>query len=269
MKITMHKRVMDITRMKNRKKIVTVTAYDYTMATLCDEGGADILLVGDSAGMVMLGYKSTIPVSMSEMCVFTGAVSRARNDALVVADLPFLSYNISKQKAIRNSGRLIQCGADAIKLEGGMSQVETIRSIVNAGIPVMGHIGIQPQSAEILDGYGIRGEDQEEAESLQNDAYAMQDAGVFSIVLEKVAAPTARKITNAISVPTIGIGSGVGCDGQVLVIQDMLGMHKNNLRFVKQYANLAEDIRGAINTYKEDVESERFPSKEHSFGDEL
>lgn len=265
----MHKRVMDIVRMKNRKKIVAVTAYDYTMAVLCDEGGADILLVGDSAGMVMLGYKSTIPVSMDEMCMFTGAVSRARRYALVVADLPFSSYNISRQEAIRNSGRLIQCGADAVKLEGGMTQAETIRSIVDAGIPVMGHIGIQPQSAEILDGYGIRGESREEAESLQNDAYAIQDAGAFSVVLEKVAAPTAKKITDSINIPTIGIGSGAGCDGQVLVMQDMLGMHKNNLRFVKQYANLAEDIRGAINTYKEDVEKERFPSKEHSFGDDI
>lgn len=269
MNITMHNRVIDITRMKNKKKIVTVTAYDYTMATLCDEGGVDILLVGDSAGMVMLGYKSTIPVSMDEMCMFTGAVSRARKDALIVADLPFLSYNVSKQEAIRNSGKLIQCGADAIKLEGGMVQVETIQSIVNAGIPVMGHIGIQPQSAEILDGYGIRGEDDYEAESLQNDAYAIQDAGAFSIVLEKVAARTARKITDSINMPTIGIGSGVGCDGQVLVMQDMLGLHKNSLRFVKKYANLAENIRGAINTYKEDVENGRFPSKEHSFGDEL
>lgn len=269
MNISMHKRVVDITRMKNKKKIVTVTAYDYTMATLCDEGGADILLVGDSAGMVMLGYKSTVPVSMDEMCIFTGAVSRARKNALVVADLPFLTYNVSKQEAIRNSGRLIQCGADAVKLEGGMQQAETIQGIVNAGIPVMGHIGLQPQSAEILDGYGVRGADKEAAEVLQNDAQALQEAGAFCIVLEKVASRTARTITDSIDIPTIGIGSGVGCDGQVLVIQDMLGMHKSSLRFVKQYANLSEDIRWAIHTYKEDVENERFPAKEHSFGDDV
>lgn len=261
------KRVVDIVGMKEEKKIVAVTSYDYTMASLCERGGADLLLVGDSAGMVMLGYSSTIPVSMEEMCMFTGAVSRARKEALVVADLPFLSYHASREEAVRNSGRLIRQGADAVKLEGGRQQAATIREIVNAGIPVMGHIGIQPQSAEIWDGYRVRGGGRE-AEELMEDAGILQEAGAFSIVLEKVAAETARAITGSLSIPTIGIGSGTGCDGQVLVIQDMLGMHRNRLKFVKRYADLSEDIRQAVSSYKDDVEKGLFPAAEHSFGEE-
>lgn len=268
MKILMHKRATDIANMKGKKKIVAVTSYDYTMANLCEEGGVDVLLVGDSGGMVMLGYPSTIPVSMNEMCIFTEAVSRARKSALVVADLPFLSYNTGKRDAILNSGKLIRRGADAVKLEGGGSQADTVQNIVNAGIPVMGHLGIQPQSAEILDGYGVRGESQEQAKVLAEDAKILQEVGAFCIVLEKVEKNVARAITDSLKIPTIGIGSGVGCDGQVLVIHDMLGLHKNKLRFVKQYANLSDDIRQAVSAYKKDVEDKQFPAAQHSFGDD-
>ena len=259
----MHNRISHIQNMKGSKKIVATTSYDYTMAGLCEEGGADLLLVGDSAGMVMLGYSSTIPVTMDHMCMFTGAVARARKKIPVVADLPFLSYQTGVADAVKNSGRLVREGADAVKLEG--TYVDAVRALTGAGIPVAGHIGLQPQSASLSGGYGVRGQTAEEADGLLQEAKALQEAGVFCIILEKVAVRAAGRLTDALRIPTIGIGSGPLCDGQVLVIHDMLGMYPTRLRFVKQYASLSEDIRQAVSSYKDDVENGRFPAEEHSF----
>lgn len=261
----MHKRITDIVNMKGRKKIVALTAYDYTMARLCERGGVDLLLVGDSAGMVMLGYDSTIPVTMDQMCLFTEAVARARQDALVVSDMPFLSYHTSKD-AIDNAARLIRRGADAVKVEGAQHLTDTVRYMTEAGIPVMGHIGLQPQKAEMSDGYGTRGKSEREAEMLVQEAISLEEAGIFSLILEKVSYQSAQMITQAVDVPTIGIGSGVYCDGQILVTHDMLGLYSKNLKFVKEYAHLSEDIQKAVSLYRRDVEKQVFPGSEHRFG---
>lgn len=263
----MHKSVQDIINLKkNGKKISVITAYDYTLASLCDEAGADIMLVGDSAGMVMLGYENTIPVTMEHMCMFTESVSRARENSLLVADLPFMSYQVNIDDAIRNSGRLIKAGADAIKLEGGSSIAKTISSIVDVGIPVMGHIGLQPQTTMLSQGYKVQGKTKDTALKLIQDAKELEEAGVFSIVLEMISHEVAEIITENVSVPTIGIGSGIGCSGQVLVVQDLLGMYdKIKPKFVKRYMNLSEDIIKAIQDYKKDVEIGSFPSQENWF----
>ena len=263
----MHKSVQDIINMKkNNKKISVVTSYDYTLASLCDKSEVDILLVGDSAGMVMLGYENTIPVTMDQMCIFTEAVSRARQNSLLVSDLPFMSYQTSIDDAIRNSGKLIKAGADAVKLEGGAIMAETISAITDIGIPVMGHIGLQPQTTMLYQGYKGQGKTKESALKLIDDAKELEEAGVFSIVLEMVSHEVAEIISETVSIPTIGIGSGVGCDGQVLVVQDLLGMYeKIKPKFVKQYMNLSSDIVNAVENYKKDVESGVFPSQENWF----
>ena len=263
----MHKSVYDIIKMKkDGKKISAITSYDYTLASLCDKSGIDILLVGDSAGMVMLGYENTIPVTMDQMCIFTEAVSRARKNALLVADLPFMSYQASIEDAIKNSGRLIQAGADAVKLEGGISMSETISAIVDVGIPVMGHIGLQPQTTMLSEGYKVQGRTKDTAIKLIEDAKELEEAGVFSIALEMISHEVAQIISETVSVPTIGIGSGVGCNGQVLVVQDLLGMfEKIKPRFAKRYLNLSEDIVKALESYKNDVESGTFPAQENWF----
>ena len=263
----MHKSVYDIIKMKkDGKKISAITSYDYTLASLCDKSGIDILLVGDSAGMVMLGYENTIPVTMDQMCMFTEAVSRARKNSLLVADLPFMSYQASIEDAIKNSGRLIQAGADAVKLEGGISMSETISAIVDVGIPVMGHIGLQPQTTMLSEGYKVQGRTKDTAIKLIEDAKELEEAGVFTIVLEMISHEVAQIISETISVPTIGIGSGVGCNGQVLVVQDLLGMfEKIKPRFAKRYLNLSEDIVKALENYKNDVESGTFPAQENWF----
>ncbi|MBI2642742.1 MAG: 3-methyl-2-oxobutanoate hydroxymethyltransferase [Nitrosarchaeum sp.] len=263
----MHKSVYDIIKMKkDGKKISAITSYDYTLASLCDKSGIDILLVGDSAGMVMLGYENTIPVTMDQMCMFTEAVSRARKNSLLVADLPFMSYQASIEDAIKNSGRLIQAGADAVKLEGGISMSETISAIVDVGIPVMGHIGLQPQTTMLSEGYKVQGRTKDTAIKLIEDAKELEEAGVFSITLEMISHEVAQIISETISVPTIGIGSGVGCNGQVLVVQDLLGMfEKIKPRFAKRYLNLSEDIVKALENYKNDVESGTFPAQENWF----
>lgn len=251
---------------KDEKKISVITSYDYTVASLCDKAGIDIMLVGDSAGMVMLGYDNTIPVTMEQMCIFTESVSRARKNSVVVADLPFMSYQSSFSDAIENSGRLIKAGADAVKLEGGLPMVETISSIVEVGIPVMGHIGLQPQTTMLSDGYKVQGKTKESAIKLIEDAKALEEAGVFSIVLEMVTQDVAKIISDIVKIPTIGIGSGKGCDGQVLVVQDLLGMYdKIKPKFVKRYMNLSEDITKAVENYKKDVEIGSFPSPENWF----
>jgi len=263
----LHKSVYDIIKMKkDGKKISAITSYDYTLASLCDKSGIDILLVGDSAGMVMLGYENTIPVTMDQMCMFTEAVSRARKNSLLVADLPFMSYQASIEDAIKNSGRLIQAGADAVKLEGGISMSETISAIVDVGIPVMGHIGLQPQTTMLSEGYKVQGRTKDAAIKLIEDAKELEEAGVFSIALEMISHEVAQIISETISVPTIGIGSGVGCNGQVLVVQDLLGMfEKIKPRFAKRYLNLSEDIVKALENYKNDVESGTFPAQENWF----
>jgi 3-methyl-2-oxobutanoate hydroxymethyltransferase len=251
---------------KEKKKISVITSYDYTLASLCDKAGIDVLLVGDSAGMVMLGYENTIPVTMDQMCMFTEAVSRARKDSLLVSDLPFMSYQASIEDAINNSGRLVKAGADAVKLEGGTIMAETISAIVDIGIPVMGHIGLQPQTTMLSEGYKVQGKTKDTAMKLIEDAKELEDAGVFSIALEMVSHEVAQIISETVSVPVIGIGSGVNCDGQVLVVQDLLGMYdKIKPKFAKRYMNLSEDIVKSLENYRNDVESGKFPTKENSF----
>ena len=263
----MHKSVQDIVNMKKeKKKISVITSYDYTLASLCDKAGIDVLLVGDSAGMVMLGYESTIPVTMDQMCMFTEAVSRARNNALLVGDLPFMSYQASIEDAINNSGKLIKAGADAVKLEGGSIMAETISAIVDVGIPVMGHIGLQPQTTMLSQGYKVQGRTRDSAMKLIQDAKDLEEAGVFSIALEMVSHEVAQIISETVSIPTIGIGSGVNCNGQVLVVQDLLGMYdKIKPKFAKRYMNLSEDIVKSLEDYKNDVESSTFPAEENWF----
>ena len=263
----MHKSVQDIIKMKkDGKKISVVTSYDYTLASLCDKAGIDVLLVGDSAGMVMLGYENTIPVTMEQMCIFTESVSNARQSSLLVADLPFMSYQVSVDDAIRNSGRLIKAGADAVKLEGGTVMAETISAIVDVGIPVMGHIGLQPQTTVLSQGYKVQGKTKDTAMKLIQDAKKLEEAGVFSIALEMVSHEVAEIISEMINIPTIGIGSGVGCNGQVLVLQDLLGMYdKIKPKFAKRYMNLSQDIVNALENYRNEVESNTFPSEENWF----
>ena len=263
----MHKTPKDIIAKKTAgKKISVVTAYDYSLASLCDRAGVDVLLVGDSGGMVMLGYENTIPVTMEQMELFTEAVSRARQNALVVGDLPFMSYQAIVSDAITNSGRLIKAGADAVKLEGGTEMADTIKAIVDTGIPVMGHIGLQPQTTMLSQGYRVQGKTKETALKLIESAKELEEAGVFSIALEMVSHEVAKIISESINVPTIGIGSGKNCDGQVLVIHDMLGMYdKLRPKFVKRYLSLSKDITRAVESYRKDVESGRFPSKENWF----
>ncbi len=263
----MHKSVQDIIKMKKeKKKISVITSYDYTLASLCDKAGIDVMLVGDSAGMVMLGYENTIPVTMTQMSLFTEAVSRARKNSLLVSDLPFMSYQTSIEDAIRNSGQLIKAGADAVKLEGGAVMAETISAIVDVGIPVMGHIGLQPQTTMLSQGYKVQGKTKDTAMKLIQDAKELEEAGVFSIALEMVSHEVAEIISETISIPTIGIGSGAGCDGQVLVVQDLLGMYeKIKPKFAKRYMNLSEDIVKSLEKYKNDIETGTFPAEENWF----
>lgn len=256
--------VKDIISMK--RKITVLTAYDFTTANICDKAGIDILLVGDSAGMVMLGYDTTTPVTMDEMMIFCKAVSRGSKRAMVVADMPFMSYQVNVE-AVRNACRFVkEANVDAVKIEGGEEMVDVVKAIVRAGVPVMGHIGLLPQTAPKWHGYKVQGKDKESALKLIQDAKALERAGVYCIVLEKVAQEVAKIITDTVKVPTIGIGSGNVCDGQVLVIHDMLGLYERmKPKFVKRYAELADEISKAVSAYRKDVESNSFPSDEHSF----
>lgn len=258
--------VESIMGMKGKKKIVAVTAYDYTTARICDRVGVDIILVGDSAAMVMLGYKSTTPISMEEMLVFCKAVSRAREHAMIVADMPFMSYQISMEDALYNACRFIKEGnADAVKVEGGREFRHVVEAIVDAGIPVMGHIGLKPQTAPLWHGYKVQGKVVDDASRLIEDAVAIEEAGAFSIVLEQVTYEVAEMISSRLSIPTIGIGSGSSCDGQVLVLHDMLGLYEYSPRFVKRYADLSSIIAEALTRYRDDVLNARFPGEEHTF----
>lgn len=262
----MPKSVRDILSMKNSKKITVITAYDYTTSQLCDKAGVDMLLVGDSAGMVMLGYDNTIPVTMDQMCMFTEAVARGRQNALVVADMPFMSYQASRSQAIENAGRLVKAGADAVKLEGGTEIRDTIHGIVEIGIPVMGHIGFQPQTTTLQEGYKVQAKTKDSALRLVESAKSLEEAGAFSIVLEMVTREASKIISESISIPTIGIGSGPDCDGQVLVVHDMLGLYeKIKPKFAKRYLELSSDIIHAVESYRNDVVSGKFPGTEHCF----
>jgi len=262
----MPKSVRDILSMKNSKKITVITAYDYTTSQLCDKAGVDMLLVGDSAGMVMLGYDNTIPVTMDQMCMFTEAVARGRQNALVVADMPFMSYQANRSQAIENAGRLVKAGADAVKLEGGTEIRDTIHGIVEIGIPVMGHIGFQPQTTTLQEGYKVQAKTKDSAIRLVESAKSLEEAGAFSIVLEMVTREASKIISESISIPTIGIGSGPDCDGQVLVVHDMLGLYeKIKPKFAKRYLELSSDIIHAVESYRNDVVSGKFPGTEHCF----
>jgi 3-methyl-2-oxobutanoate hydroxymethyltransferase len=243
------------------EKIVMLTAYDAGMAGLIDAAGVDAILVGDSLGMVMLGYGSTIPVTLDAMVHHTAAVVRGTKRALVIADLPFMTYQTSIEDAVRNAGRLVQeGGAAAVKLEGGRPVVDVVRRLVDIGIPVMGHVGLQPQSVNQLGGYRRRGTTPREAEEILADADALQRAGAFAIVVESVPPEVADRLTARLEIATIGIGAGSGCDGQVLVSHDMLGLSAGYVpSFVKQYAQLAQTITRAVEAYSEDVRTGRFP----------
>ncbi|MBI3015581.1 MAG: 3-methyl-2-oxobutanoate hydroxymethyltransferase [Candidatus Tectomicrobia bacterium] len=249
------------------KKIVVLTAYDVSFARILDQGGVDVLLVGDSLGMVVLGYPTTLPVTLEDMIRHTAAVARSGCAALVVADMPFLTYQISVAEAVRNAGRLIQeGGAEAVKLEGGERVQEQIHAMVEAGIPVMGHIGLTPQSIHSFGGYKIQGRGTEAEERLLKDARCVEEAGAFSLVLEGIPSPLAARITEHLRIPTIGIGAGPHCDGQVLVCYDLLGLYGKLVpKFVKRYVNLEEIILEAVNRYREEVEGGVFPGGEHSF----
>ena len=254
--------VNDILAAKGREKIAVLTAYDYSTALICDRAGVDILLVGDSAGMVVLGYTSTVPVGMLEMQMLCRAVAKGAKRAMIVGDMPFGSYQPSPSVAVENAVQLIKAGCDAVKLEGGLEIIGTIKAIVDAGIPVMGHIGLKPQTSSLWEGYRLQGRTKESAMKLIVDAKALEKAGVCSIVLEMVASEVASEITQSLSVPTIGIGSGAGCDGQVLVLHDMLGIYEDiKPKFVKRYAELSKSILDAISHYTNDVKAGKFPEE--------
>ncbi len=259
--------INDIKEMKAKKeKIVMLTAYDYSTAKLVDEAGMPLILVGDSLGMVMLGYESTIPVTMDEMIHHTKAVARGTKQALVIGDMPFMTYHTNISDALYNAARFIQeGGAQTVKLEGGVTVAETVKRIVECGIPVMGHIGLTPQSIHQLGGHKVQGKTPEAAERLLRDAQALEQAGAFAVVLELVPAPLSKLITRKISIPTIGIGAGPDCDGQVQVISDLLGLFSDFVpKHAKQYAKLAGTIRTAIADYMAEVKTGKFPTAEHS-----
>jgi 3-methyl-2-oxobutanoate hydroxymethyltransferase len=258
--------VSDIAAMKGMQKVSVLTAYDYSTARICDKAGVDILLVGDSAAMVVLGYPSTVPVNMQEMLMFCGAVSRGARRAMIIGDMPFGSYQPSTRMAIENAVQFIKGGVDAVKLEGGAEIADTVKAIVDVGVPVMGHIGLKPQTSSLWEGYRLQGRTTESAQRLIQDAKALERAGVFSIVLEMVASEVAEVITKEISVPTIGIGSGHGCDGQVLVLHDLLGIYEDiKPKFVRRYAELAKPILDAVTKYIEDVKADKFPADDNTF----
>ena len=249
------------------EKLSMLTAYDYSTAKLEDESGINGILVGDSLGNVVLGYEDTVSVTMEDMIHHGAAVARGAKNALVVVDMPFMSYEVIVEEAVRNAGRLMKEGrAGAVKLEGGVRVAEQIRAIVKAGIPVMGHIGLTPQSINVFGGFKVQGKSEEAARALLADAKAVEEAGAFAVVIEAVPAALAQMITDAVSIPTIGIGAGAGCDGQSLVYQDMLGMFSDfTPKFVKRYANVGEVMREAFANYAAEVASGAFPTEEHTY----
>jgi 3-methyl-2-oxobutanoate hydroxymethyltransferase len=256
-----------IRALKGKGKITSLTAYDFSTARLVDECGIQLIIVGDSLAMTILGYEDTIPVTMADMLRHTAAVARGARQALVVADMPFLSYQVSVEQALLNAGRFIKkANAGAVKIEGGAFRGPTIRALIENGIPVLGHIGLTPQSVHAMGGYKVQGKTADAAQRILADAKAIEEAGVFAMVLEGLPAPLATEITHAVGVPTIGIGAGPGCDGQVLVVHDILGLYGEfKPKFVKRYAHLGVEMRSAFAQYKKEVEDGSFPGPEHSY----
>ncbi len=257
-----------VVNMKRKgEKISMLTAYDYTMAGIVDAAGIEVILVGDSASNVMAGHDTTIPMTMDQMIYHTSCVVRGVERALVIADLPFMSYQVTAKEALISAGRMMkEAGAHAVKLEGGKSICSTVQRIVDAGIPVMGHLGLTPQSIYKFGTYKVRAKEEEEASQLLEDAKALEEAGVFSIVLEKIPADLAKKVTNSVSIPTIGIGAGPNCDGQVLVTHDMLGLNKDfSPRFLRRYEDLHSKMTDAVTHYINDVKASDFPNEDEQY----
>jgi 3-methyl-2-oxobutanoate hydroxymethyltransferase len=251
---------------KNKEKITMLTAYDYSISRICNEADLDIVLIGDSAATVMLGYDSTRKIGMEEMLTFCKGVANGIRKPLIVADMPFGSYQTGVSPSIRNALKFLRCGCDAVKLEGGWEIVDIIKNLTGLGIPVMGHIGLKPQTTPLSQGYSLQGKTAEDAVMLIREARALEEAGVFSIVLEKVTSEVSSVITQAVKVPTIGIGCGPFVDGQVLVIHDMLGLYNDmEPKFVKRYLNMAEEILDAIKEYESEVKTGKFPQEEHTY----
>lgn len=250
-----------------KEKITMLTAYDYSTAKMMDEAGIDTILVGDSLGMVVLGYEDTLQVTMDDMLHHTKAVVRGRKNAFVIGDMPFLSYQISVEEAVRNAGRFIkEAGANAVKLEGGQEMLAQIKGILAAKIPVVGHLGLTPQSVNVLGGFKVQGKDTEAAQKLIDDALALEAAGVCAIVLECIPTQLAKIISEKLTIPTIGIGAGHVCDGQVLVINDIVGLYDSfTPKFVKSYGHVGQEMKKAINTYIEEVKNVQFPEEKHGF----
>ena len=254
--------------MKRRsEKIAVLTAYDATFASLQDRAGIEVILVGDSAAMVVAGDPNTLSATMDQMLYHVRCVSKGVKNALLVADMPFLSFQITPEETIENAGLfLAESGAEAVKLEGGQPVIESVKRLVDCGIPVMGHLGLTPQSIHRFGGWGVRARDKKEAEQLHEDALALENAGAFSIVLEKIPAPLAAEVSRSLKIPTIGIGSGPDCDGQVLVNYDMLGLYDQlSLKFVRQYRKLSEEVKQAVEEYIQDVKKGDFPSMDESY----
>ena len=257
-----------VVEMKQRgEKISMLTAYDFTMGSIIDQAGIDVILVGDSASNVMAGFETTVPMTLEHMIYHTSCVVRGVNRALVIADLPFMSYQVTAKEALINAGRMMkEAGAHAVKLEGGKPIIKTVRRIVDAGIPVMGHLGLTPQSIYKFGTYKVRAKEEDEANQLLKDAKLLEEAGVFSIVLEKIPATLAKKVTESVSVPTIGIGAGPDCDGQVLVSHDMLGLNKDfSPRFLRRYDDLHKSITAAVSRYIDDVKEGDFPNENERY----
>lgn len=247
--------------------LVMLTAYDAPGARMADEGGVDLILVGDSVAMVVLGYDTTLKVTVDDIAHHTAAVARAKPKAMIIGDLPWMSYHLSVEDSVRNAATLVRAGAAAVKLEGGRKRLPMVRAILDAEIPVMGHIGLTPQSVNVMGGFKVQGKTEEAAQGLVDDAIALAEAGCFSLVLEGVPTETARLVTEAVPIPTIGIGAGHHCDGQVLVFHDLLGIEERVLpKFVRRYASLKADAVEAIARYADDVRGGRFPSPEESYG---
>ncbi len=254
-------------RKNSGKKITALTAYDYSFAKLLDATDLDIILVGDSLGMVSLGHENTLAVTMENMVDHIRAVKQGAQRALVVGDMPFMSYQVSVEQAVTNAGRLIQeGGASAVKLEGGVRVSDRVQAIVQTGIPVMGHIGLTPQSVHQFGGYKVQGKNYLDSRQIKQDAHELQNAGIFALVLEGIPGGLAEEITAELKIPTIGIGAGSKCDGQILVLHDLLGLNQDFVpKFVKQYAQLADSLKDAVSEYIQDVRSETFPGQEHTY----
>ena len=258
--------VPEFQRRKHGEKLVVVTAYDALFTRLIEQAGIEAILVGDSLGVVVQGHRDTLSVTMEDMVYHTRLVTRARQQALIIADMPFMSYQVSREQALHNAGRLLQAGAAAVKIEGGGAMTDRVHAVTDMGIPVMGHLGMTPQFVHQFGGYKVQGKDAAHADALCADARALEQAGAFALVLEVIPAAVAQSVTQAVSIPTIGIGAGPHCDGQVLVLHDLLGLFDEFVpKFVKPYAHLKADALQALRQFKEEVECRKFPSESESY----